>query len=60
LAPPPEAPSKEFVIVDNSGHTPRYDEPAQFSDLMSILRSVRQHLHGSGEDNKTKVRLRTC
>ncbi len=28
------APSKEYVYFDNSGHTPPYDEPGRFADLM--------------------------
>lgn len=36
-----KAPSKEYVIFGNSGHTPPYDEPAQFANLMTDnLRTV--------------------
>ena len=28
------APSKEYVYFDDSGHTPPYDEPGRFADLM--------------------------
>ncbi|QCX27690.1 alpha/beta fold hydrolase [Nocardioides jishulii] len=29
------APSKEYVVFERSGHTPPYDEPGRFADLMS-------------------------
>ena len=29
------APSKDYVVFDHSGHTPPYDEPGRFADLMS-------------------------
>ena len=29
------APSKDYVVFDRSGHTPPYDEPGRFADLMS-------------------------
>ncbi len=36
-----DAPSKEYVVFDKSGHTPPSDEPAKFADLMSqIQRTV--------------------
>ena len=33
------APSKEYVYFDHSGHTPPYDEPGRFADLMRDVRS---------------------
>lgn len=33
------APSKQYVVFDRSGHTPPYDEPGRFADLMSELRA---------------------
>lgn len=36
-----EAPRKEYIVFDKSGHTPPYDEPGRFADLMStVARSV--------------------
>jgi proline iminopeptidase len=29
------APSKDYLVFDHSGHTPPYDEPGRFADLMS-------------------------
>jgi proline iminopeptidase len=36
------APSKHWVVFDNSGHTPPYDEPGHFADFMNDV------LHPSG------------
>ena len=36
-----EAPRKEYLVLENSGHTPPSDEPGKFADLMSqILQTV--------------------
>lgn len=32
-----DAPSKELVVLDHSGHTPHLDEPGRFADLMGEL-----------------------
>jgi pimeloyl-ACP methyl ester carboxylesterase len=32
-----DAPSKEYLVFDESGHTPPYDEPGRFADLMTTL-----------------------
>jgi proline iminopeptidase len=29
------APSKDYLVFDHSGHTPPYDEPGRFADLMN-------------------------
>ncbi|MDT0164923.1 alpha/beta hydrolase [Actinotalea sp. AC32] len=34
-----EAPSKELVTFDSSGHTPHLDEPGRFADLMAELKA---------------------
>ncbi|WP_299445068.1 alpha/beta fold hydrolase [uncultured Phycicoccus sp.] len=34
------APRKEYVSFDRSGHTPPYDEPGRFADLMSGVRAA--------------------
>lgn len=31
------APSKEYIVFDKSGHTPPYDEPGRFADLMAKI-----------------------
>ncbi len=37
------APSKEYVYFDHSGHTPPYDEPGRFADLMGkVLNSTEE------------------
>ena len=33
------APSKNYVTFAHSGHTPPYDEPGRFAELMSDVRS---------------------
>lgn len=37
-----EAPSKEYIVFENSGHTPPYDEPGRFADLMSRIQQSTQ------------------
>ncbi|WP_182354812.1 alpha/beta fold hydrolase [Flaviflexus huanghaiensis] len=37
-----EAPSKEYIVFENSGHTPPYDEPGHFADLMSRIQQSAQ------------------
>jgi pimeloyl-ACP methyl ester carboxylesterase len=39
------APSKEYLVFDNSGHTPPYDEPGRFADLM---KDILDHTEGPG------------
>jgi pimeloyl-ACP methyl ester carboxylesterase len=34
------APSKKYVTFEHSGHTPPYDEPGRFAELMSDVRSA--------------------
>jgi pimeloyl-ACP methyl ester carboxylesterase len=34
------APSKEYLVFDKSGHTPPYDEPGRFADLMAKVASA--------------------
>ncbi len=35
-----EAPSKEYIVFDKSGHTPPYDEPGRFADLMAEIKAA--------------------
>jgi pimeloyl-ACP methyl ester carboxylesterase len=32
-----DAPSKDYIVFDKSGHTPPYDEPGRFADLMTTI-----------------------
>lgn len=34
------APSKSYLVWEHSGHTPPYDEPGRFADLMAELRAT--------------------
>lgn len=35
-----EAPSKQYVVFENSGHNPTFDEPGRFADFMSDVRDA--------------------
>lgn len=34
-----DAPSKEYIVFDKSGHTPPYDQPGRFADLMAEVKA---------------------
>jgi pimeloyl-ACP methyl ester carboxylesterase len=37
------APSKEYVVFPSSGHTPPFDEPGRFAELMREVQGAAEH-----------------
>jgi pimeloyl-ACP methyl ester carboxylesterase len=34
------APSKQYIVFENSGHTPPFDEPGHFAELMGDVQGT--------------------